>query len=85
MTLTRDEMVAAQAAQRLLDDEHLKRIFNRIAEDAGEAMILAESADAREASRQMVLALRRIRGEMEADAQMPEADKEAEQHARAME
>ena len=85
MTLSAEEMVAAAAARRLLDDPHFKAIFDKIVADAAEKSIFNDDAAAREANRQLVLAINRIRGELEANAEAPEADRAADQLAKAME
>jgi hypothetical protein len=85
VTLTTEQVIAANAARRLLDDEHFQRILHRITADAAEKTVWGKDEPTREANRQLVLAISRIRGELEADADAPEADKQADQLARAME
>ena len=85
MTLTTEQVVAANAARRLLDDEHFQRIMNRITADAAEKTVWGADEPTREANRQLVLAISRIRGELQGDADAPDAEKAADQLARAME
>jgi glutamate 5-kinase len=85
VTLTAEQMIQAEAAKRMLADEHFVRILSRIVEDAAEKAVFLEDEPAREANRQLVLAISRIRGELQADADAPEADKAADKLARAME
>lgn len=85
MTLSAEEMVQATAAQRLLADTAFLRILTRITEDAAEKSVWGPTPDIREANRQLVLAISRIKGELQADADAPEADKADAQRARAME
>jgi hypothetical protein len=85
MTLTTEQAIAATAAKRMLDDEHFIRILNRITADAAEKTVWGKDDAEREANRQLVLAISRIRGELQADADAPEADKQTTQLAKAME
>jgi len=85
MPLTADQMVAAAAARRMLEDPHFNGILDHIVQDAAEKAVFLDDAGTREVNRQLVLAINRIRGELQANADAPEADKAAEQQARAME
>ena len=85
MTLTADEMVAAVAARRMIDDKHFQGVLDHIVKEAAEHAVFSTEAADREAARQTVLAINRIRGQLEANAQAPEAEKAVEQLARAME
>jgi hypothetical protein len=85
MTLSTDQMVQAEAAKRLLSDDAFLAILTRITSDAAEKAVFGDDRHVREVNRQLVLAISRIRGELQADADMPEADKAAEQLNRAME
>jgi hypothetical protein len=78
-------MIAAAAAQRILADEAFQAVLNRIAADAAEKSVFALEGMEREANRQLVLAITRIRGELQADADLPEATKAAEHEAKAFE
>jgi hypothetical protein len=83
--LSTEQMIAAEAAKRMLQDEHFNRILTRITADAAEKAVFLEDEAVREANRQLVLAISRIRGELQADADAPDADKEATKLAKAME
>jgi hypothetical protein len=85
MPLTAEQMRAADAARRMLSDESFLTILNRITADAAEKAVFLEDATAREANRQLVLAISRVRGELEADADLPESVKADEARTRAME
>jgi hypothetical protein len=85
MPLTAEQMIAATAAQRLLSDDAFNRVINRITEDAAEKAVFLDDATQREVNRQLVLAVSRIRGELQADADLPESIKAADQHAKAFE
>jgi hypothetical protein len=85
MPLTTEQMTAAQAAKRMLADEAFQGILNRIVADAADKAVFNDDAALREANRQLVLAVTRIRGELQADADLPEALAAAEQEARAFE
>jgi hypothetical protein len=83
--LTTEQMIAATAAQRMLADDAFTSILNRITADAAEKAVFHNDEAAREANRQLVLAISRIRGELQADADLPESVRAAEAQARAME
>ena len=85
MTLTAEQMIAATAARRMLDDEHFKAVLDHIVKEAAELAVFSGDANERETGRQTVLAINRIRGQLEANADAPMAEKQAEQMARAME
>lgn len=85
MPLTTEQMIAATAAQRMLADDAFNGILNRIVSDAADKAVFHNEADAREANRQLVLAISRIRGELQADADLPESVKAADLQAKAME
>jgi hypothetical protein len=85
MALSTEQMQAATAAQRLLADEGLRGVFNRIVEDAAQKAVFLDDAPAREANRQLVLAVSRIRGELQADAELPASTRAAEAEAKAFE
>jgi hypothetical protein len=85
MPLTAEQLIQAEAAKRMLADEAFVGILNRITADAAEKAVFLEDEPQREANRQLVLAISRIRGELQADADAPEADKQAQQLAREME
>jgi hypothetical protein len=78
-------MIQAEAAKRMLADDHFIRILNRITADAAEKTVWGKDDAEREANRQLVLAISRIRGELQADADAPEAEKASQQLAKAME
>jgi hypothetical protein len=85
MPLTTSQVVAAEAARRLLADEAFVGILNRITADAAEKAVFLEQADAREVNRQLVLAISRIRGELQADADAPEATRVSDELSRSFE
>ena len=73
------------AAERLLADPAFTEILDRIVEDAASQALYVDDPAQREASRQMVLAITRIRGELKADAELPESVRDAEILAKSME
>jgi hypothetical protein len=85
MALTGEEMTAAAAARRMLDDPHFNGILDHIVKEAAAKAVFNDDAADREANRQLVLAINRVRGQLQANADAPEADKAQEQLARAME
>ena len=85
MPLTGAQQIQAEAAKRILADEAFIGTLNRITADAAEKAVFLEDGALREANRQLVLAISRIRGELQADAELPEADKAATDLARSME
>jgi hypothetical protein len=85
MALSTEQMRAATAAQRLLADEGLRGVLNRIVEDAAQKAVFLDDGPAREANRQLVLAISRIRGELQADAELVESVRAAEREAKAFE
>ena len=85
MPLTSEQLVAATAAQRLLADDALTTLLNRITADAAEKAVFLDDGMEREVHRQLVLAIARIRGQMQSDADLPESVKAADQQAKAFE
>jgi len=85
MPLTGAQQIQAEAAKRILADDAFNGVLNRIVTDAAEKAVFLDDAPQREANRQLVLAISRIRGELQADAELPEADKAATELARSME
>lgn len=85
MPLTTEQMIAAEAAKRMLADDAFQGVLNRIVADAADKAVFNDDAALREANRQLVLAVNRIRGELQADADLPEAVKQADLEARAFE
>ena len=85
MPLTVEQEISAAAARRMLADDHFLAFFDRITKDAAEKSVFLEEPTQREANRQLVLAISRIMGELKADAELPEAVKASDEHARAME
>lgn len=85
MPLSPEQMVQAEAAKRMLADAHFLRILDRIVTDAAEKAVFTENPDEREANRQLVLAISRVRGELQADADLPEAVKASDGLAKSME
>lgn len=85
MTLTTEQIKAAGEARRILADVAFQAVLDRIVQDAAEKTVFGHDQMEREANRQLVLAIRRIRGELQADADAPEADRADEARNRAME
>ena len=85
MPLTTEQMQAATAAQRLLADAAFGNILNRIVEDAAQKAVFLDDGIQREANRQLVLAISRIRGELQADAELVQSVKAADAEAKAFE
>jgi hypothetical protein len=85
MALTGAQQIQAEAAKRILADEAFNGVLTRIVTDAAEKAVFLDDEALREANRQLVLAISRIRGELQADAELPEADKAATDLARSME
>ena len=78
-------MNAATAAQRLLADAAFGNILNRIVEDAAQKAVFLDDAAQREVNRQLVLAISRIRGELQADAELVQSVRAADAEAKAFE
>ena len=85
MTLSAERLIQCEAAKRFIADPHFNALINRLADEATKNAIFLDEAPAREACRQLVLALSRIWQELEADAEAPEADAAATLHAQSME
>jgi hypothetical protein len=85
MPLSGAQMAEAEAARRILGDEHFQAILDRVVATAvGHAMFL-DRCEEREHYRQIVIAVGHIRNEILAAAELPEADKAATELARSME
>jgi hypothetical protein len=85
MPLTVEQIRLARAARRMLDDDQFQAVLdNVVAAAAGHALFL-DQPDAREQARQMVIAVSRIRNELQAAAELPEDDRTADVLARSME
>ncbi|HEY2416497.1 MAG TPA: hypothetical protein VGH84_01160 [Steroidobacteraceae bacterium] len=85
MPITSEQMKAAIGARRLQDDEVLQGVLDRIVEDATGQAIYLDDVDNREAARQLVLAVTRLRVHLQADADLPEEIKAHDELARSME
>lgn len=85
MPLSTDQVVAAEAAKRILADEAFVGVLNRITADAAEKAVFLDDKPTREANRQLVLAIARIRGELQADADLPESVKAGDELAKSFE
>ncbi len=85
MTLTREEMIQAEAAKRMIADPAFNSVLDRIIKNGTHYALFADEPTDRETHRLLVIAVKRIRAELEADAESVEADRDAEQLARAME
>jgi hypothetical protein len=85
MALTTDQIVAAEGAKRLLSDPIFNDTINELIADATQKAIIADAKQDREAHRQLVLALGRVRGALEAAIDYVESEKESAQRAKAFE
>ena len=85
MPLTAEQMRQATAAKRLQEDPALRVVLDRIVENAAEQAIWLNDATGREEARQLVIAVTRLRVELQADAELPEVAKAAEEMARSFE
>lgn len=85
MPLSARQAVEAEAARRMLSDEHFNTLLDRMIKAATEQAILLTDRDEREAARQLVLAIIRLRAELEADASLPDETARADALAREME
>jgi hypothetical protein len=85
MPLTSEQMIAATAAQRLMADDALTSLLNRIVSESAEKAVFLDDATEREVNRQLVLAIARVRGQLQANADLPESVKAADQQAKAFE
>ena len=85
MAITPAQMVRAVAARRMLDDEQFQSVLDAIvANAAGQALFLDRPED-REQARQLVIAVSRVRNELQAAADLPEDGRTADVLARSME
>lgn len=85
MSLTGEQMRHCEAAKRLLADDTVQQLLDAIDADAAEQAVVAGDPLERENHRQLVLAIRRFRGHLDTMSQAADADRHAEQMARAME
>ena len=85
MPLTAEQMKASLGARRLQDDEVLQSALDRIVADNTLAAIYLGDAHAREQSRQMVLAVNRLRDTLDGDATLPDEVRAQEALAKSME
>ena len=85
MPLTAAQMKAAQAAQRMLADEPFLAVLKRIADEATQQAVFGTDLLEREAQRQMALAIARLLGELQYDAELPEVSREADVLAKGFE
>ena len=85
MTLSAERLIQCEAAKRFIADPHFNALLDRMANEATKNAVFLEDASNREAARQLVLALRRIWQELQADAEAPEADAAATLHSQSME
>jgi hypothetical protein len=83
--LSAERLIQCEAAKRFLADPHFNALIDRIAEEATRNAVFLDDTAAREANRQLVLALRRVWEELQADAEAPEADAAVARHAQSME
>lgn len=83
--LTTDQIVAAEGAKRLLADPIFNGTLDTLIQDATQKAIIADAKRDREANRQLVLALGRFRGALEAAIDYVEAAKTDEQRSKAFE
>ena len=85
MTLSAERLIQCEAAKRFIADPHFNALLDRIAEDATRNAIFLDDATQREANRQLILAIKRVWEELQADAEAPEAEASATAHAASME
>jgi hypothetical protein len=83
--LTTDQIVAAEGAKRLLSDKIFNDVLNTLIEDATTKAIIADDVVQREANRQMVLALGRFRGALEAAVDYVDAARDEAERVKAFE
>ena len=85
MPLSAERLIQCEAAKRFIADPHFNALLDRMANEATKNAVFLEDASNREAARQLVLALRRIWQELEADAEAPEAEAATTLHSQSME
>ncbi len=85
MPLTTDQIIAAEGAKRLLADPIFNDTLDTLIADATQKAIIADAEIEREANRQMVLALGRFRGALEAAVDYVNAARDDESRAKAHE
>ena len=85
MTLSAERLIQCEAAKRFIADPHFNALLDRIAEDATRNAIFLDDATQREANRQLILAIKRVWEELQADAEAPEAEASSRAHAQSME
>lgn len=85
MPITTAETVAAEAAKRMLADAAFVSVLDRIREKATQQAVFEPDPLAREAQRQLVLAIVRLWDELRGDAELPAAVKERDIMAKAFE
>jgi hypothetical protein len=83
--LSAERLIQCEAAKRFIADPHFNALLDRMANEATKNAVFLDDASQREACRQLVLALRRLWQELEADAEAPEADAAAALHSQSME
>jgi hypothetical protein len=83
--LSAERLIQCEAAKRFIADPHFNALLDRIAEDATRNAIFLEDASNREANRQLILAIKRVWEELQADAEAPEAEASISAHAQSME
>lgn len=75
MPLTADQIQASLAAQRMLADPALEAVLRRIETEEAQRAVYMSDAGMREESRQLVLAITRLRAELLYDAELPDAER----------
>ena len=85
MPLSAEQAKQAIAAKRLQEDPALQATLDRIVEAATGSAIYLDDPRAREDNRMLVIAVTRLRMELQADADLPEELQSAEALARSME
>ena len=83
--LSTEQLIAAEGAKRLLDDPIFRGAMETIVNDATENAISLHDANEREANRQLVLAVGRIIGTLEAAVSMVDSIKLEEQRVKSFE
>jgi len=83
--LTTDQIVAAEGAKRLLADPIFNGAIDELIRDATQKSVILDDAVQREANRQMVLAMMRFRGALEAAVDAVEAARDEADRVKAFE
>jgi hypothetical protein len=83
--LTTEQIVACEGAKRLLADPVFNDTIDELIRDATQKSVILDDAMQREANRQMVLAMMRFRGALEAAVDYVDAARDDAQNAKRFE